>query len=282
MSETVEKKKQQFSTTRRLVETAILLAAAFALSFIKIIDLPYGGSVTACSMLPIVIVAYRYGTGWGLFTGFVYALLQIIQGVSAPAAGEITSFVVMILLDYVLDFGVLGLGGIWKKTCRDNQALGMSLGMLTVCILRYLCHVITGFTIWADASAPFAASLNFSLIYNATYMLPETIISVVSAFYIGNAFDFSGAQLRLVRSEKKKNTASIWMTVISWAFALAALIWDVVLVFSNLQNPDTGAFMASGFANVNWTVFGIVTGAGVVLWAVFFFIGKAMNKKKDA
>ena len=54
-------------TAVRLTESAIMLAFATVLSLVKIVDLPYGGSITACSMLPILIIAYRYGTGWGLF-----------------------------------------------------------------------------------------------------------------------------------------------------------------------------------------------------------------------
>ena len=47
----------------------------------KIVDMPFGGSVTACSMLPILIIAYRYGTKWGLFTAFAAVMLhlQILQ-----------------------------------------------------------------------------------------------------------------------------------------------------------------------------------------------------------
>ena len=52
----------QTSKSIRLTESAIMLAFATVLSLIKIVDMPFGGSVTACSMLPILIIAYRYGT----------------------------------------------------------------------------------------------------------------------------------------------------------------------------------------------------------------------------
>ena len=72
----------QTSKSIRLTESTIMLAFATVLSLIKIVDMPFGGSVTACSMLPILIIAYRYGTKWGLFTAFVYSVLQLILGVS--------------------------------------------------------------------------------------------------------------------------------------------------------------------------------------------------------
>ena len=67
----------------RLTESAIMLAFATVLSLVKIVDLPYGGSITACSMLPILLIAYRYGTAWGLFTAAAFSLLQIVTGMSS-------------------------------------------------------------------------------------------------------------------------------------------------------------------------------------------------------
>lgn len=65
----------------RLVECAILLAAAAVLSFIKVVEMPLGGSVTAVSMLPIVLAGYRNGWKWGLLTGVTYAVFQIIMDI---------------------------------------------------------------------------------------------------------------------------------------------------------------------------------------------------------
>ena len=39
----------------RLTESAIMLALAFVLSMVKVVDMPFGGSVTAFSMLPIIV-----------------------------------------------------------------------------------------------------------------------------------------------------------------------------------------------------------------------------------
>ena len=64
--------------TGTLVECSVLIAMAFVLSFIKIIDMPYGGAVTAASMLPIIIAGYRHGLKWGLITSFTYSILQLL------------------------------------------------------------------------------------------------------------------------------------------------------------------------------------------------------------
>ena len=88
------------SKVLRLVESALLLAIATVLSMIKLLDMPYGGSVTACSALPILLIAYRHGTGWGLFTGLVYSLLQLLLGMNTLSyCTTPLSVVAVILLD---------------------------------------------------------------------------------------------------------------------------------------------------------------------------------------
>ena len=66
----------------KLTETALMLALATVLSLVKIFELPYGGSITAFSMVPIMIIAFRYGTKWGMISGFVYSVIQLLFGIS--------------------------------------------------------------------------------------------------------------------------------------------------------------------------------------------------------
>lgn len=60
-----------YSKTRTLVECALMIALGTVLANIKIFEMPNGGSITLLSMLPFILVSYRHGTKWGLFTGFV-------------------------------------------------------------------------------------------------------------------------------------------------------------------------------------------------------------------
>ena len=98
-----------YSKTRTLVECALMIALGTVLANIKIFELPNGGSITLLSMLPFILVSYRHGTKWGLFTGFVNSLLQMLLGFYAPPAPGLLPLVGMILLDYVLAFTLLGL-----------------------------------------------------------------------------------------------------------------------------------------------------------------------------
>src|SRR5699024_4237527 len=97
-----------YSKTRILVECALMIAAGTVLSNIKIYELPNGGAVTFLSMLPFVLVSFRHGVKWGLFTGFVNSLLQMLLGFYAPPVPSFLYFLGEVLLDYVLAFMALG------------------------------------------------------------------------------------------------------------------------------------------------------------------------------
>lgn len=99
---------KSYSRTRTLVECALMIAVGTVLAQIKIFEMPFGGSVTLVSMLPFILVSFRHGVKWGLATGFVNSLLQMLLGFYAPPAGTVAAFVGVVLLDYVLAFTLLG------------------------------------------------------------------------------------------------------------------------------------------------------------------------------
>ena len=66
---------------RILAEGAVMVALATVLSFLKIVQFPWGGAITVLSMLPIVVFALRYGVAKGLAVSFVYSVIQLGQGI---------------------------------------------------------------------------------------------------------------------------------------------------------------------------------------------------------
>lgn len=257
--------------TRILVESAVMIALATVLSLIKPVDLPYGGSVTLASMFPIILISYRYGVGRGLAAGLVYGIIQQLLGINTLSyVSTPQSIIAVILLDYIVAFLVCGLGGMFRKNVK-NQAAALTLGSIVVCVLRYICHVISGATVWAGISIPTAAALGYSFIYNATYMLPETIVLVIVACYVGSVVDLSTPLP--TRLQKGKTTVAYSLFgALSGVLAAAALICDVVAVFSKLQNAETGEFAITGFSSVNWTFVIIVTAAAVVVCAALLVV----------
>lgn len=270
----------KISRTQTMVECAVMIALATVLSLIKVAELPYGGSVTVASMLPVILISYRHGLRWGLGSGLCYAVIQQLLGLSYLSyVSGWQSIVALILLDYILAFVVTGLGGVFRRAV-PGQAGSLVLGTLLVCVLRYICHVISGCTVWAGLSIPTQAALIYSLGYNATYMLPETIVTVLAAFYLGEAVDFT--QPIPTRNLHKSIDKTLYGFYAGAGLAvLAALICDVVLIFPALQNAETGEFDFTGFANVAWLPVSIVSAACAVLAAVLVVAGRARAERTN-
>lgn len=189
--------------TKNLVLGGVLVALGTVLSFIKVFELPQGGSITLCSMLPVMLFAYLCGTKWGLAAGFTHSVLQLLFGLNALKGITAEAVVGSILLDYILAFTVLGLAGILKNKIK-HDGLSFTLGCLIAGLLRYLCSFLSGWILWgeyADANfSPMLAGMSgntlacfYSLAYNGSYMLPEIVITCVAAFVI---MQTAGKQLK--------------------------------------------------------------------------------------
>ena len=264
------------SNARKLAEAAVMLAVATVLSLIKFIDLPYGGSVTVACMLPVIIISYRHGIKFGLLTGFVFGLIQQLLGLNTLSyVTTWQSIIAVIMLDYIIAFMLIGLGGMFKKL--SSQANALLLGTIVVCILRYICHVISGATVWAGLSIPTNAALIYSIGYNATYMIPEAIITAAVAYYVGSIIDFRNDTItNIKKSERQK------LPVLKWIGGLllaSALIVDVRSIFMHLQNEESGEFDFTGFANVNWSVILIVSVTAIVIAAILFIVSSKKTEE---
>lgn len=200
-----------------LVESAVMIALAVVLEIVAkmvIPEMPFGGQVTIVSMLPVVLVGWKYGIGKGLVTGMVYSFVQMALGAKAISAmimpasedylGSIGNVILMFLFDYFLAFTVLGMSSIYKKVINNNS-VSLALGALTVLFMRYICHIVSGYILfgaWAEwffSQDGFyswgqtilntfngnALSLIYSIIYNGFYMIPEIIITTIVAAIVG-------------------------------------------------------------------------------------------------
>ena len=175
---------QTSSKTRILVEGAAMVALATVLSFIRIFKLPWGGSITLLSMLPIVVFSIRRGVKAGLAASFVFSLIQFVQGIMDGLFGwGLTPgmLVACILLDYILAFTVLGIAGLF----RNMEFKGCISGVALALVSRYVLHVISGYVIWQSYGELWSDffienSLLYSLVYNGCYMLPELVFTMIA------------------------------------------------------------------------------------------------------
>ncbi len=161
-----------FFSTKQLVFAAMSIAIAFILSYVKLLHMPWGGSVTLCSMLFVVLLGYWYGPKIGLTCALAYGILQFIQG----GGGYVLSFW-QVAFDYVLAFMALGLSGFFS-----GKKNGLVKGYIVAVAVRGIMHSIGGYLYWMEYMPDnFPASLSavYPILYNFAYLIPECIITVV-------------------------------------------------------------------------------------------------------
>lgn len=165
------KEKTAFST-KQLVFSGISLAVAFALSYVKLIPMPWGGSVTLCSMLFITLIGYWYGPKLGIIAAFSYSLLQFVQD-----GGTYILSIPQALFDYILAFAALGLSGLFFK--KKN---GLIIGYVFAIFMRGVFASIAGYLYWMDYmpdNFPKSLAAIYPIAYNYAYILAEGAITVV-------------------------------------------------------------------------------------------------------
>ena len=235
---------------RAMTECSIMVALSTVLSILKILELPYGGSVTVASALPVAIAVYRHGGAWGFGTALVNAMIQMLLGASTFSYFSTwQSLLALAVFDYVLAFVAFALVGVFKRV-EKRQNMAMLFGVLLASVIRYLCHVISGATIWAGLSIPSEAALIYSLSYNATYMVPETIILALVTVYITSAIDFT-RDIPTRIPTRALDKAEAYGYLGAGFSLLVGLIVATVLVFRELQDPDSGEFVITNIKNVN-------------------------------
>ena len=159
---------------RALCESAIFTAAALALSYVKVDVAALGGSISLV-MIPLVLCAIRWGTGYGLATGLVFGTLKFFIG-----GGTAINWQSM-LLDYSVAYMFVGFAGLLKGKSKTAW-LAAVIGGLG----RFLVHYVSGVTIYAIVEnttifgVTTASPWLYSLLYNGAYMLPNIVLTAVA------------------------------------------------------------------------------------------------------
>ena len=199
--------------TKRLTESAMLLAVAIVLELVSkmvIPEMPFGGQITLVSMLPVVLISYRHGVKWGLVSGLTYALLEMALGAKTVAAAfqpgyfgddvMLLNAFIMCALDYLVACTVLGLGGIFRHRI-EKPGTALMAGAAVALSARYLAHIASGYILFSGWAEWFftqegfpawgatlvailssdALGLMYSVVYNGIYMIPEIILTMLAS-----------------------------------------------------------------------------------------------------
>ena len=151
-------------STSKLITVSLMVALAFLLSQIWLYHFPQGGAVTPGAMVPLLLVAFRYGAKEGALAGFLFGLFQIIQD-------PFILHPVQVLFDYPLPFMAMGLAGFFPQRIFLATALAF--------VGRFACHFISGVVFFASYAPEGVSPVIYSLSVNATYIVPEMLICLV-------------------------------------------------------------------------------------------------------
>ena len=151
-------------TTGMLINVALMLALTIVLHQLRLFHMPQGGSITLGAMVPLLFLTYRYGAGIGCLAGFLYGMINLMQD----------AFIVhplQVLFDYPLPYMALAIAAAVPGRLYAGAALAFSA--------RFLCHYISGVVFFGSYAPPDMSPYLYSLVFNATYLVPEALICLV-------------------------------------------------------------------------------------------------------
>lgn len=174
--------------TRVIVEIGLSVALATALSFTRLWQMPYGGTISF-AMLPLFVVALRRGVLAGVIAG---AMFGIIDYFLEPYVVHWIQF----LLDYPVAHAAAGLAGLFSVAWRREVARGRTAravwtialpAMIVGAMARFAVHWLSGVVFFKASlgeSYPGVAFALSSAIYNGVYVLPSLAICAVAAIAV--------------------------------------------------------------------------------------------------
>ena len=153
--------------TRAYVYGALCLSLSFVLSYFKLFSLLFGGSITLCSMLPLMLYAHCFGPKYGFGAAFAYALLQIVQGAYIVHP-------VQFILDYFVAFVCLGIPALFP----ENLFVGCAAGGFS----RMLVSTVSGAVFFASAGLDYgyANPWTYSFLYNLITIGADTVLVLLA------------------------------------------------------------------------------------------------------
>ncbi len=188
---------------KRLVETSLFIILGLILSMIRIFNLPYGGSITIASMLPLVFISFKYGTKWGIFSGFIYGLISGMFGFSEGSFKGVNIGMVFFIffIDYIVAHSVIGFSGLFRNCKKIKLSTKLVCGIIVGGCLKLFFHILSGTIFYGSYAQWFFSQEGFSqgevilqtfsgfslyfiysLFYNISYMIPEIIVTCIVGY----------------------------------------------------------------------------------------------------
>ncbi|KFM99762.1 energy-coupled thiamine transporter ThiT [Bacillus clarus] len=183
-----------------MIESAILAAFALIIDILPLsIKLPTGGSISF-AMIPIFIIAYRWGFKTAFLGGLIWGLLQIVVG-DAYILTPVQAFI-----EYFIAFAFIGFAGLFyrpiqkalitsnnsnenhsilgsrkdKPEAKNQQGKKVFVYIILATFIgsfaRYFCHFIAGIIFWGQYAPKGQSAVLYSLIVNGSTMIGSFIL----------------------------------------------------------------------------------------------------------
>ena len=171
-----EKSNMRFQT-KILAEIIVIAALSAVLYTVRPYTLPFGGSITLGSMVPVIWLAMRRGVYVGFVAGAIFGILALFIDIMFLGAASIIATPLQVFLEYPIAFGVLGLAGIFHKKSVGFAEAGVAISIF----IKFLIHYLVGAFIWVNVYQfpPEWGQYLWPLIYNGSFLLVEFVISAI-------------------------------------------------------------------------------------------------------
>lgn len=167
-------------------ETAIMSALAIVFNYIVLFQMPQGGSVSL-TFVPIILLSLKHGILPGTLSGLITGMISLFFG------GYFLN-PIQVLFDYILAFVLIGLAGIFSKQFKKSLANNhqksaityVTFGGLVGGAFSLLNHFLAGIFFYQSFAPEGQPVALYSLIYNASYVIPDTIVAIVIILILVN------------------------------------------------------------------------------------------------
>ncbi len=165
--------------TKVLAEIAVFAAFSAVLYTIRPFSLPYGGSITLGSMVPVMWLSLRRNPRVGFTAGAIFGLLALLIDVTLLPYSPITN-PVQVILEYPIAFGILGLAGVFHRPSVSTAIIGVGISVLA----KFFLHFLAGIVFWAYTVPQGWNPVAWAAVYNGSFLLAEFIISAILTFLL--------------------------------------------------------------------------------------------------
>ncbi|CAM5608734.1 Thiamine transporter ThiT [Streptomyces afghaniensis] len=170
-----------------MIEVAIMAAVALILDLLP--SIPIFNTSISFAMVPIFIVAFRWGFKASASAGFLWGLLQIVFDLQALTFWQV-------ILEYLVAFACIGFAGLFASSIQKalkTEQKGIATGLIILAVVvggftRYIWHFIAGVTIWASyAPKGMSPFINSLIVNGGSYVGASILCSIILVLLLVSA-----------------------------------------------------------------------------------------------